>query len=147
MRLSLVLFVFVLVACKGEKDPRLLEKEDDIKKFYEFQLKETIPENEIIIILQNQQCVACRRDIFSNLYKLLAKSHLQKTFIMAVRDTVLINLITKLPNSQIEFDTGHRLESYGLDYGADLCLLMKNGRVKKWFEISNVNLEEMHAIE
>ena len=147
MRQSAILFVFLLVACKDQRDQRLLEKEENIKNFYASQLKKQVPENDIIVILQNQQCVACRRDIFSSLYKLLAKSDLQKTFIMAVRDTVLLSLIRNLPNSSIEFDTTHKLESYGLDYGADLCLLMKDGRVNKWFELSNVNLENMHSIE
>jgi hypothetical protein len=39
------------------------------------------------------------------------------------------------------------LENYGLDYGADLFLLMKDGRVKKWFEISNINLKDMNSGE
>jgi hypothetical protein len=78
---------------------------------------------------------------------LLAQTDLQKTFIMAAPDPVLINLINNLPNSSIEFDGKHKLVSYGLDYGADLCFLMKDGDLKKWFEISNVNLEDMHSIE
>lgn len=147
MRHSLICFVFLFTACKSQRDPRLLEKEENIKNFYASQLQKQIPENEIIVILQNQQCVACRRDIFSNFYKLLTKSDLQKTFIMAVSDTVLINQIRNLPNSKIEFDSKHKLESFGLDYGADLCLLMKDGRLRKWFEISNLNLEQMHSIE
>ena len=147
MRRYLILFIFIFAACKNEEDRRLLEKQEDIKQFYTFQLKKSISENEIIIILQNQQCVACRRDIFSTFYNLLAKSDLHKEFIMEVPDTVIINHISHLSNSNILFDTNHKLTNYGLDYGSDLCLYMKDGKLKKWFEISNDNLASMHSIE
>lgn len=147
MRHSVILFIFLLAACKDKKDPRLLEKEENIKSFYKSQLNKPVPENGIIVILQNQQCVACRQDIFLTFSKLLKNNGLSKTFILARPDTVLITLISNFPRSNIEFDTRHKLRDYGLDYAADLCLLMKDGQLKKCFEISNSNLENMHSIE
>ena len=147
MRQYLIFLIFLLPSCGRTRDASLVEKEQNLTGYYSSQLNKKLPENQIIVILQNQNCSACRMEVFLKLYALLRKSNMAKTFILASRDSLLMSVINRIPKSEVEIDSLHRLKDYGLNYAADLCFLVKGGRLEKWTELSNLNLENMHSLE
>lgn len=142
MKYFLIIILFIY-GCKNYADEKLNEKAEDISHYFKNELNFDKPQNEIIVILQNQTCSSCRLSIFQSIAKQLEKSTLAKTFILAKKDSVLLGIISKIPNSHLCIDSLHKLKDYGLDYATDLFFLYKGGRLKKWFEISNENLESI----
>lgn len=135
-------FLLVLIGCKNRIDKKTSEKYQDINNYYKNELSAQVPDNGIVIILQNQQCSACRKGVFQKLAAKLDKNTLPKTFILASLDTSLTNIIRKIPNSKVQIDDKHKVKDYGLDYAADLFFLFNGNQLEKWFELSNENVEQ-----
>lgn len=146
MKYIFILLITIL-SCKNNTDNRLLEKQRDLSNYYKTELNQKVPGNGIIVILQNHECSSCMLSTFQNLSKLLLNNSLNKTFIIAKFDTVLADIMNSIPKSKIQVDSQHKLKDYGLDYASDLFFLFKDGELKKWFEISNENLEKIKSLD
>jgi hypothetical protein len=142
-----VLILFFICACGTSSNKKESEKSQDLLNYYRSELKTSLPQNGIIIILQNQQCSSCRLSTFERLSEILKNDSLQKTFILGRRDPELTNIISRLPNNEILIDSTNKRKDYGLDYAADLFFLFKENKLKKWFEISNDNMDNKKTIE
>lgn len=146
MRQYLIFLIFLL-SCRDTRDAGLIEKEQDLENYYGSQLNKELPENQVIVILQNQSCGACRMEVFLRLYDWLKKSDLPKTFILASRDSSLLSVIDRIPKSAVEIDSLHKLKDYGLNYAADFCYLVKGGKLERSIELSDLNLDNMQPLE
>lgn len=146
MRYS-ILFISLLLACNNSSNDKSIEKFKDLSNYYRNALKRNLPENGIVVILQNQRCSSCRLATFQRLAKLIETNKFQKTFILSKKDSDLYKTISSLQNSDILIDSSDIRTKYGLDYASDLFFLLKEGHIKKWFEISNENLDHIKLIE
>lgn len=146
MRYSFLYLIF-FYACNDSSNYKTDEKLQDLSFYYKNELKAALPDNGIVVILQNQRCSACRLSIFQRLTSLLEKNRLPKTFIIAKEDSNLLKIISTLPNSHILIDTSDTRREYGLDYATDLFFLLKKNYIKKWFEISNENLDQIKSLD
>lgn len=148
MRYSVLIFLFLfLSACSADSDKRKSEKYENLLNYYRNELRANLPENGIIIILQNQRCSSCRLATFQRLTQKLEANSLKKTFILSKNDTTLVRVISSIPNHEIIVDALDRKSEYGLDYATDLFFLFKGSKLEKWFEISNDNLDNIKFIE
>lgn len=114
----LYILCLYLIGCNiSPEEQKLQEKKDDLTNYYQNELSTDLPKDGLIIILQNQNCSACRQDVFQDfVYKFLKENQMSKTFILAKKDTALIHLISLTPKSKIAFSNGYILKEYGLNY-------------------------------
>jgi len=138
------LFLFLLGCKTPDQNSKLNEKSEDVASYFHNELATQIPNDGIVIILQNQKCSSCRQNTFETLVnKYLKKKQQEKIFILSKSDIDLEKTISVLQNTKIIYDTKHKLKDYGLDYSTDLCFIFSNHKLKKYFEISNIELEKL----
>jgi len=142
-----LLSLLILISCYSPSEERANEKFNDLANYYSNVLNLSLPKNGIIIILQNQRCSSCRLSTFLRLSQLLKSNILPKTFLLSKNDSTLINIISTIPNKVVLFDTENIRKDYGLDYATDLVFLLKESKLKNWFELSNANLDNLKSIE
>lgn len=143
MKSIFVFFLTLLSFCSDKTSQILAEKEQDLTAFFNAELNRKIPENTIIVTLQNQACNACQREQLMALSKVLKTNSLSKTFILAKPDIFLTKIIKEIPKSDIQIDFSRKMKDYGLDYGTDRFYLFKDGQLYKYFEISNANIRNL----
>ena len=148
MKRYYLLILILAFSCKTvRRDEKEVEKENDLKSYFAYELKQTFPKDGEILILQNQNCSACREDILNKLINHLNKEPpLPKIFIIARNDSSLMTVIKKSTDFRLIIDKNSSLKDYGLNYSADLFFLVKNGQINKWFEISNYVLDTLSKI-
>ena len=139
---------FILLACNSSPEvQKLQEKRKDLTNYFRNELSIDLPGDGLIIILQNQNCSACREDVFKDFVnKFLRENNMNKTFILAKQDTALINLIPQTPKNKIILGNAYTLKEYGLNYAADLCFVFRKDKLEKYFEISNYQLDQLKSL-
>lgn len=149
MKKCLVFVAIFLVSCKvTKKEGKYHDKENDLRSYFSNELNRKLPDNGEVFILQNQNCSACREATLEKLLVLINKEKsLPKIFIIARSDSLLERIIKMTKDFKIIIDQKNTLKDYGLNYAADLFFLIREGELRKWFEISNESLDSLSHID
>ncbi len=135
----------IFCACASVVDNKVNEKYQNLSNLFRHELNEQLPESGIIVILQNQRCISCRYEVFHQFSNYLKEDSLKKTFIIGRVDTALNRDISSFQNKRVIIDSLDKRVDYGLDYAADLFFLIRDNKIKEWFEISNTSLGRLKA--
>lgn len=138
MKYKVLLIIITLLGCNVSDQNPHLEKETDLKGYFKDSFDSKIStKDELIIILNNQNCSSCRKDVIKTLVEKVTRSTSHKTYILMKEDSMLVSAIKKDLNSIILIDTSGKADKYGLNYASDFIYLFKSGKLTEKLEISN----------
>lgn len=144
MNYRLILLLALFFGCTKSKKTPMQEKDDDLKGYFSSAFQSGIStKDEQIIILNNQSCSSCRREILTTLVEKLSKIKTHRTYLLMTKDTTLISSISMDKNSTIKIDNSGKAADFGLAYASDFIYSFKNDKLKRKFEISNTSVKNL----
>lgn len=129
---------------KTQQELKLLERGKDLSNYYHDVLNAKLPKNGLVLILQNKTCGSvCQIGTIDEILPIVKRSKLDKTFIIAQEDDNLTDRIKNMLLATVFIDKKRELADYGLDYGVDLCCVIKNGALKQCFDLADLTFETL----
>lgn len=142
-----VIVLLVLLACNETAPQRKFDRELELKN-YLTNRKISFPAKEgYVFLINNKNCNSCILDLISEVFQKFESNNKPKLFVLTKSDSAFAQQIISLKNVHaIVADSLNELQKYGLDYGDDLLLELKDGSVVDWTEISSKNLPKIHKL-
>ncbi|TFF37914.1 hypothetical protein [Mucilaginibacter psychrotolerans] len=145
MKFRYFLLLFVFASCKAPEKSPIEEKEANLERYFASVFKNSIStKDENIILLNNQSCSACRKDVINSLVEKLSHAPTHRTYILMKQDTILMSAITKDKNAKIIFDNTGTAGDFGLNYASDFVYRFKDNELKNMLEVSAASIDSLN---